>query len=460
MARKIKRENTLAVKAVCIICAVVLVSGVVTIGAMNLFCTDYLYIDYSVGFTTQSVIHGIAAIAATAGVFAAVYNLLRLRNAYKYMLFAAALLRILSALFWKIEPESDFLITYELSKLLSDTSLWQWGSALDSYGTIYNDIWSAHMPFIVYQSLFLRITDSAVILRLVNAVLSWSACVLCAKTARTLGGERSERLALCIMALNPAVVFFIPVLTNQHVSQFFFVLAVWALFSAPIKNIYIRAWISGACIAMSHLMRPEMQVVVIAVTVFVIYTCFKHGEAGKRLTVYAAGMCTFLAVIIAANTFLVSAKVIHRDIYSGNLNYKIMVGLNPATNGSWSESDSRLIGDDEAINLQIQNRLKSPLRLAAMMYGKAAYQMGSYVYSWSYDKDMQWISDNIMRRCGAALMALVCLAAVWKMLLRRRYDMIWIYLTLMGYAMTYSIIEVQGRYSFIFIPMLVLTAVI
>lgn len=460
MAKRIKKglENTLPIRIICIITAAVLTSGVVTIGAMNLFCTDYLYIDYSTGFTVPSVIQGLIVLTVSAGIFAIIYNLLRNKTAVTVLLITAALLRLISALFWKIEPESDFLITYDLAKLLSDNSPWQWGAALDSYGTIYNDLWSAHMPFIIYQSLLLRITENAVILRVANAAFSWGACVLTAKTAMKLGGNKAYRMALCAMAINPAVIFFIPVLTNQHIAQFFFVLAVWIFLCSPVKNAYIRACLSGACIGISHLMRPEMQVVIIAVTAFVMYSVFRHGNPAQKLTIYAAGMCMLLSVIVAMNTFLTSAHVVHRDIYSGNLNYKIMVGLNPVTNGSWSESDSMLIGDDEAINSRIADRLKNPLRLIPMMYGKASYQLGTYVYTWAYRSDAVWLSQNVMRRGAAALMLFVCIMAAWKLLFKRRHELIWLYVTLMGYAITYSVIEVQGRYSFLFIPMLVIAA--
>ncbi len=460
MAKRINNiTDTLPVKLICIITAAVLVSGVVTIGALNLFSTDYLYIDYTTGFSTQSALTGAAVLSVTAAIFAAVYNVAKFRKGHIAILISAAVLRLISALFWKIEPESDFLITYELAKLLANNSIWQWGHVLDEYGTIYNGLWSAHMPFIVYQSLLLRITENAVIVRLANVIFSFGACVLTAKTARHLGGDRAYRTALCIMALNPAIVFFIPVLTNQHVSQFFLVLAIWIFLASPIRNPHIRAWLSGACLGISHLIRPEMQVVVIAVTAFVIYSIFRNGDAAKKLTVYAAGMCTFLAVIVSANTFLTSIHAVHQNIYSGNLNYKIMVGLNPISKGAWTESDAELIGNDEAINSRIADRLKNPT-LIPMMYGKASYQLGTYVYTWAYRPEALWISQNIMRRGASALMIAVCLMAAWKMLRKRRHELIWLYITLMGYAITYSVIEVQGRYSFVFIPLLVIAATV
>lgn len=458
MAKKINTltENTLPIKAVCIICAAVLLSGAMTIGAMNLFCTDSLYIDYSVQFTSESIINGIAVLVAAALAFTVIYNLLKLKKAYIFVMGAALILRLISALFWTIEPESDFKITYDLAKILSDTSVWQWGRTLDEYGTIYNGLWSAHMPFIIYQSLLLRITENAIILRFANALFSWGSCILCAEIVHKIGSDKGYRGAICVCAFNPTVIFFVPVLTNQHISQFFFVLAIWIFFCVHL-NIYIRAWLCGMCIGSSHLMRPEMQITIIALTLFVVYCCFKKKKPSQYLSAYAAGTAAFLTVMIAANTFLVSSHIVHRNIYSGNLNYKIMVGLNPDTNGAWNESDSYLIGNNTEILAQIKHRLKNP-RLGIMMYGKASYQLGTYVYSWSYRNDAAQISQILMRRGSAALMLFVCIMSACKMLRKRRHELIWIYLTLAGYAAAYSLIEVQGRYSFIFIPMLVISA--
>ena len=135
-----------------------------------------------------------------------------------------------------------------------------------------------------------------------------------------------------------------------------------------------------------------------------------------------------------------------------------MVGLNPVSKGMWSEADAQIIGNDELINARISERLKNPVRLIPMMCGKSAFQMGTYVYTWSYRPDSKWVSQNIMRRGAAAIMIVVCIVSAYKIFFCRRRDLIWLYITLLGYAITYSVIEIQGRYSFIFIPMLVLAA--
>lgn len=455
MAERIKKRDVPA-RLMCIAAAVVLVSGIVTIGAMNLFSTDCLYTDYSVAFDKISIIKGACVLFITLAIIIFVYNIMRLKHGIMAVLIAAAAVRAAAALFWKIEPESDFLITYELGKLLSEKNVFSWGAVLDAYGTSYNGIWSAHMPFVIYQSMLLRITENAVVLRIANAAFSWGSCFFTAKAAQCFGGERAERAALAFMALNPVIIFFIPVLTNQHVSQFFLMLAVWVYFG-NLKNLHIKAMLTGLCLGMGQLMRPDMLPVIIAAGVCAIYSSLRYGNAAKKLTEFAAVLFIFMSVIIASNSFLTSAHVVHRNIWQGNIGYKIMVGLNRSTNGGWSASDSRLEGNTEAINVLIKERLKNPLSLVPMLYGKSVYQCGSYVYTWSFNDNMR-IAQNIMRRGGSALMIIVCAVAAWKMACMRKKEMYLLYTVIAVYMIVYAIIEVQARYNFVFIPILVLIA--
>lgn len=452
-------ENSLFIRLVCIATAIVLICGIITIGAMNLLCTDELYTTYNTAFSVVTAVTGAAVLAAAILVSITVYGVSRHNKAYITILVLAFCFRILAALFWKIEPDSDFKITYELGKLIAHTPLTEWGKALDNYGTNYNSTWAVHMPFVVYQSFLLRLWNDASVLRITNALFSFGSCLLISETAGVIGGQKAKRIALTFTAFNPTIIFFIPVLTNQHISQFFLMLGVWSFMSERISNIHIRAWIAGLCFGISQLMRPDITLIIAAIVVYLIFSCIRNGNAAYKITVFAAFICVFLAVIAAMNTFLVSSHVIHGNIYLGNLNYKIMVGLNPDTNGSWSASDSGLEGNVEAINTMIKARLTvNPLKLIPRLFGKAVYQLGSYVYTWSFRSESEWISQIIMRRGGTALMLIVSALAAWNMLFKRQHKLIIMYMVTAVFAAVYAVIEVQSRYNFIVIPILIIIA--
>ena len=65
-----------------------------------------------------------------------------------------------------------------------------------------------------------------------------------------------------------------------------------------------------------------------------------------------------------------------------------------------------------------------------------------------------------MRRSGTALMLIVCAMAAWNMLFRRREDFISLYMTTAVFAAVYAVIEIQSRYNFMMLPVLILLAAV
>lgn len=69
-----------------------------------------------------------------------------------------------------------------------------------------------------------------------------------------------------------------------------------------------------------------------------------------KIVRFLCGAAVCAAIIFSVNNALVSGGLVHRDIYSGNLKYKIVMGLNKESAGTWNEEDSMLIYDEEALD--------------------------------------------------------------------------------------------------------------
>lgn len=453
-----KRLGNPPLTAAAIIAAVVLAAGIVTIGVMNLFCTDALYTSYTAAADAISVIEGLIVLAAVVSALYGLYRLSAVKKGLTAVMVLAFILRVLSALFWKIEPQSDFLITLRLSRLLADNPVSDWAALLAREHTIYTDHWAAHMPFIIWQSLILRVIPlDAAGIRLINALISWLTALLTAQCAKRLYSKNAERLTWVFMGLNPTIIFFIPVLTNQHISCFL-VCAAAAVYFSRMKPT-VKALCVGALIGLSQLMRPELTPLMLAALLCLVVNVVRKKDAKTRILRFIAGAALCLSVIFAANTAITNAGLTQRSIYSGNLKYKIAVGLNRDSAGTWTAADSTLIYDDAALNAAIKERVQKPWRLVPMLFGKAAFQFGTYAYTWSFNERHGIISQLFMRRFGQALMCAVCAMAVAALVSRRKEELMPVYFALAVYAAAYAVIEVQNRYNFLFIPFLVLIAV-
>jgi hypothetical protein len=437
-----------------LIIAVVLISGFFTINMMNLFCTDGLYpVGAEIAVTSASVLTGAGVLLITAAlVFAAVRYLPNKKGVTTIIVILALALRIAFVIFWRIEPQSDFAITLELAELLHKTPFSAWGSALDSYGTVYNNQWSSHMPFVIYQAL----CGNKVTIQIVNSIFSTFTCIFTAGIAKEIFGEKAGKIALLLSAINPLTLFFMPVLTNQHSATCFFAAAIWCFYKKPIKNNWLNSALCAVLTAISQLLRPEMYVVLIAAAVICVYSILKSGNAVKNVTTLIVYIVVFFAVILSVNSILESNGIAHQSILKGNLKYKIAVGLNKETNGAWSAEDERLIYDESALNEEFFERIKSPS--VKMMYGKTSYQFGTYVYPWAMSESSPKISQIIYRRGSAAFMSIALIFAVLGLVLFKNKPIFPICVIFVGYMVVFAVIEIQARYNYLVVPLILVLA--
>lgn len=453
-----KRQSVMGV--ICVLTAAALLLGQLSVNFAGIFAEGELYSGGAFKLSAPSVLAGFAAAACSAAVifiFAKLYK--GGRGASAAAVVFALFLRVVFAFAWKIEPESDFLITYDLSRMLAEIPFKEWSGALAKSGTIYANQWSAHMPFIIYQTIILKIFGTrAAAIRLANAFFSALTCVFAAGTARKISGDKAGFITLLVTAVNPLSLFYIPVLTNQHAASCFFMAAVWVFYVKPVKNPYLNAALGGALTAASHLLRPEMYAVIIAAALIAAF----EGKSGKRPLESAARFAVFAAVffsvLLAADGVLSVNNITNQSILSGNLKYKIAVGLDPATTGTWSEADAELIFDDKRCAAVIAERLSEPERIAPLVIKKTAYQFGSFAYTWSMKND--FVSNEIYRRLSSAVMAAAVMCAVFTLVFgkERRKKIFPLVIILAVFMAVFAVIEVQPRYNYLLVPVIIIIA--
>ena len=456
-----KANAPLLASVIFIAAAAALLLGQLTVNFAGIFADSGLYANGVFSIGAPSVFAGAIIIAAVCGCAFAAARFTPKKTLFVVLAVLALVLRIIFVFLWRIEPESDFLITYDLSRMLAQTRFDGWSAALKTAGSIYSAQWSAHMPFVVYQAFIMKIFGAyAAPVRIVNAVFSALTCVFAAGVSREISGRNAAFFTLFIMALNPLALFFIPVLTNQHAAVCFFIAAVWVFYARPLKNKYARAALCGALTALSHLLRPEMYVVIIAAAVWVLFGDGKK-EKIKKAARFAVFTAVFFAVLLSADFALSRGGITERSVLEGNLRYKLAVGLNYETTGTWSEADAELIFDEQKCAEAIAERLENPAKTAALIVRKTAYQFGSYVYTWSMKDD--FVSNEIYRRLSSAVMAVVGVLAAAALVMcvknkEKAARLLPLAVVLAGYIAAFALIEVQPRYNYLIVPLLVIFA--
>ena len=452
---------------ICYVTACVLILGPVVMGLINMLFDSSYYeaIDattllgrgvaetFSNYLNSVSVIIGIAVFI---GVSFVLCLALRIASIEKHFIkntiiffIIGLVLRCLAVFTYALPQTSDFLITYELSELLTTIPIGYWGEFLADLNTQYSSVWSAHMPFILYQALIIK---SGISPGIMNIFCGMVTCIFTSLLAKELFGKQAFITALIFSAINPLLILFTPIYSNQHPALMFFLAALWIVIKQ--KN-FFGALIGGALLAIAQLIRPEMYVPAIGI---IMYYIFRKNDKTKFIN---AGIfvSVFMIILLITSFTLKTQGMISEHIFNGNLKYKLCVGLNTETCGSWSEADAQLMYDPELLDATFKERIVQPEN-APLMVSKVLYQFGNYMYPWISDSSKPEFSDIICRRSVSVYMMIISVIAALKLIKdkERRTKMLPLFLIIFGYMIIYSVTEVQPRYNFTIIPLLTILA--
>lgn len=374
---------------------------------------------------------------------------------------------------WPITPLSDCEMMYKFSEQLSSTAISNWHEAFAA-NKYYYDVWPMHVPFVIFQTICIRLFGHSIFsIQLVNMFFSALTCVFVAICAE--GLSKSKRVGIIaglFMTFNVTTLFMASFLVNQHVSTSFFVASVCVLIKKPFKKAPLNYILSGILLAIGHLMRPEMYIVVIAVWCMLIYEmirqCLVKTQLKSILLVAIRGVVFTLAfslVLNFANSVLMGMRWVDNSIIESKLGYKFMIGLNQETEGRFKDSDYPLAANDLAVKEVLQERISPPLATAKLMIKKLCFQFSSYNYWWlQADKGgnlRQFVINHIFEPITQAYMFLImllALIALIKMIRCTDKRLSLLYIVYIGYLCAFAFMEVQQRYAYITIPVVTVLA--
>lgn len=399
------------------------------------------------------------------------------------VLLLAAAARTAVLLMWNIPPISDFDIAHK-----SAVSFWNmprdaWRAQEDT--VFFSKIWPNLMPWVLYEALIVRLFGASVLAQQISNVF-WSAmtCLfICRAGEHMTGSRRAGLMAGFLQAFNCFNLVTVSVLTCQHIATALLAAGLCVLFRpARARHQWLQWVCGGVVIALSHLMRTEMAVVLIGIALFGLYrlvvTAVDQGtwrEKGRRmgslLLSFALFFGTFFGVVEIANQIVLGIGATERPITSPYLKYKVMVGLNADTNAGWSQADADLFvkqvenPDEDLLSKAIGRRWRQKDRLPGLMFYKAEAYIGNYFDYFSTltetEEQANFTWNDLPGLCRASILAisvLTLIGAVKGMLDRRNEKLLLTGILLAGYVLAYLLIEVQTRYAQVLMPMMTMLA--
>ncbi len=246
--------------------------------------------------------------------------------------------------------------------------------------TKYFSLWSYQTGIVLYYGFLLKLGCNVIGLKICNCLFIAGVNVLIYLVSDKLVGDKSARFISVIYLFYPATFFLCSVLTNQHVSNFFMLLGIY-LYVFRKTNTIGNTVLAAVMIAIGNALRPQGIVVVAG---FVIWTIIEllYKNSDKKIKIKTAvGILGFVTVYLLLGKGMSMATQISGVNQNGMGNnfplYKIVVGLNPDTTGSFSNKDAvKLISikDSTARNQEslkiIKERLADRKKIKDLMIQK------------------------------------------------------------------------------------------
>ncbi len=216
------------------------------------------------------------------------------------------------------------------------------GHLKDVQASTYFKLWGYQFGHTLYMCFFLKIIPSAFFLKLLNCIFSSFSVLLLYLIGKDFVKDITARRMSLLYSLFPFPLFLNTVLTNQHHSTCFLLLALYLFTNKKFNNMnpIKKGLLIGSLLALSNILRSEGIVIIIAIFAYFLlqFTKKRKGEILKL------GICLFFSyfVIVNGTSYLLQVTNISKSGLSNKDPYwKFITGLNPTTNGQYSEEDAK-----------------------------------------------------------------------------------------------------------------------
>ncbi|WP_409343550.1 ArnT family glycosyltransferase [Paenibacillus sp. MBLB4367] len=374
----------------------------------------------------------------------------------------AAGVRIVWVMTIDTQPVSDFLDMHTAAVQAANGDI-SFG------GNEYFSRWVYQLGFTMYQALIVNLFgDSLLVLKAFNIAFSVGTAIVVYAAAAQAFNRFSGRAASLLYALYVPNIIMCSVLTNQHISTFFFFLGLYLIVRKGLAN--KTGWLFiGLCFGVANLMRPLGSFFLIGLLAYVVlFKLFPWhkgrslGAASRTLGVIAV----YMLVQQIASYSLIQAGVTTLPLSSQEPYWKFMVGLNQETTGGWSYDDDQYVikyalGEERnAAELALlKERMADKGQVVSLFADKFAFLWGreDSAPTWSmWEIERPYLKEQLIKGERVLMFfllasGLIAMAALLFAKTGETKAQLFL-LLLLGYASLHIVIEIQTRYRFDIMP--------
>ena len=401
-------------------------------------------------------------ISAIIALFGAIYIVSRFDISHKKFLIILLLISFLirTAVVLEIRnPQvSDFKTLYDISEDFLDGSLEE---SSQNYLNAYN----FQIYFVLIQAICLKLFNKIVFLKLINVILAIGGIAVMYRIINRITNKKTAQIMTVLYSFFINPMLYNNILSNQHLFLFLTLLGFDLLFEEKIveKN-WVRFSLVGLILGIANL-------TILTIICVSIYRFLKKEDTIKNIVKKLLPLFMVYIVITTVPMFILrSAGVVKNTPEMGSL-YKVVIGLDAENNGTWTEKLYWEYTNQENLHEYEIEKIKEEIcntKIVKMFVAKANIFWNDFGNSWSLSHLTQETLGNtsiktekfeifILDYDQVIWLIIWILALVGVFVSKKDEEKSYI-IYVIGATLTYLIIEVQGRYAFIYRPFVFIIA--
>ena len=258
-----------------------------------------------------------------------------------FIFLMALILRIAVVILFDTPIISDYSVMFNTAKEIVS------GNLTAAANSEYMLRWGYQMGYTLFMSLLLFICNNVLFIKIVNCIFTSLIVLLIYLITKEITNKKVARIISLIYMVFPFPLLFNTVLSNQHISSFFFLLAIYIFISKKFKqiNINLRYLLIGVCLAVGNIIRPEAIIFIMSILLFLILTTKKEDvvKMGKNFGI----LILVYLIITTTSSFIVTKTGISPSGFKNTEPlWKFTVGLNPETKGDYNAQLSEKFNEE------------------------------------------------------------------------------------------------------------------
>ena len=381
---------------------------------------------------------------------------------FAFSLFIVAfMLRLIVVFIFKTPIQSDYAVMYNMANDIIDGN---WNVIAESE---YMNRWGYQMGYTMVMYILMLIVKGPLLIKIVNCLFSAGIVLFIYLIAKELTREKVARIVSCCYMFFPFPLLFNTVLSNQHISSFMFLLAIWILISKNTNkmNEKLKFTLIGVSLAIGNIIRPEAIVIITSIIIFILLI-HKKGMLKRDL----ANLGIMLIVYFGITT-MVSLAFQYGGISTNGLRnteplYKFAVGFNQERMGDYNKTLGKEffnLTESEKKNLIYDYTVGSAHKLARLFIYKLQHFWVTSDVGWSLsyldNKSINIlgyeISANVLvklidniNQLFMYVFVLLSILAIWINRKRMGEQQFLLIIILLVYTGVYLLIECTPRYAY------------